>query len=199
MARMNKAERNLLRFLRECDLRYSQGWNDTPSDTDLVRAMQERDGGCIPTGRQFQKGKASMSASAINGNFPNASHDVEGLVNERQQGMSELSKRLRNKRKDKKLTLAAVSEATGLSISFLSDMERGQTEPSLKTLRTLADFHGVPVDSLLVQAVAAMPQDDQERETAISSLRDLVDDYTFAVGQAGDLSGAEVGAWEYGL
>ena len=64
-------------------------------------------------------------------------------------------------------------------------------------VESLATFP--PALRRIVEAVAAMPQDDADREGAISSLRDLVDDYTFAVGQAGDLSGADLGAWEYGL
>lgn len=43
------------------------------------------------------------------------------------------------------LTLKQLGERTGLSISFLSDLERGRTEASMKTLRRLARCYGVSV------------------------------------------------------
>ncbi len=55
---------------------------------------------------------------------------------------------LRGIRKGKRLTLLNVSEATGVSVSFLSDLERGKTRPSLDTLEKLAAFYGVAVGEL---------------------------------------------------
>lgn len=46
-------------------------------------------------------------------------------------------------------TLAQVSEATGLSVSFLSDIERGRTNPSLDTLEKLAHYYGASIEYLL--------------------------------------------------
>lgn len=40
-------------------------------------------------------------------------------------------------------TLKEVSEGTGLSISLLSDIERGRTNPSLETCNKLAKFYNV--------------------------------------------------------
>lgn len=48
---------------------------------------------------------------------------------------------LRAMRKNRKLTLKRVAEHTGLSLSFLSDIERGRTEPSIKTLRKLSAYY----------------------------------------------------------
>lgn len=50
---------------------------------------------------------------------------------------------LKRLRKDNKMTLAKVSEDTGLSISFISDIERGRTNPSVKTIDKLAACYGV--------------------------------------------------------
>ena len=50
-----------------------------------------------------------------------------------------LGSKLRNMRKARNLTLSNVSETTGLSLSFLSDIERGRTLPSLKTLARIAE------------------------------------------------------------
>ena len=47
-------------------------------------------------------------------------------------------------------------------------------------------------DTELVAAIAARELDDAEREGAISSLQWAVDDYDFAVGQAGNLGGVEL-------
>lgn len=56
---------------------------------------------------------------------------------------------IRTVRKQQKMTLAQVAEVTGLSISFLSDLERGRTNPSLSTLKRLAACYGVQVAYLL--------------------------------------------------
>jgi XRE family transcriptional regulator, regulator of sulfur utilization len=49
------------------------------------------------------------------------------------------------------LTLSQVSEGTGLSVSFLSDVERGRTKPSLDTLETLAKFYQVNLSEFIVE------------------------------------------------
>jgi len=49
---------------------------------------------------------------------------------------------LRNVRKGKGKTLKQVSQGTGLSISYLSDLERGRTYPSIKVLLRLCDYYG---------------------------------------------------------
>jgi len=49
-----------------------------------------------------------------------------------------LGERLRLLRKERGLTLRQVSEATGLSVALLSQIETGKTDPSVTTLRKLA-------------------------------------------------------------
>jgi len=44
-----------------------------------------------------------------------------------------------------KKTLHDVSKDTGLSLSFLSDVEQGRTLPSLKTLLTLIDYYEMDI------------------------------------------------------
>jgi transcriptional regulator with XRE-family HTH domain len=61
---------------------------------------------------------------------------------------SEIGKKLRLLRKENKQTLANVSDRLGISVSFLSDMELGRTQPSLATVNQLANFYGV--DALLI-------------------------------------------------
>jgi transcriptional regulator with XRE-family HTH domain len=48
-----------------------------------------------------------------------------------------------------KKTLLEVSKETKLSVSFLSDLERGQTRPSYDTLEKLATFYKVNLNELL--------------------------------------------------
>ena len=67
----------------------------------------------------------------------------------------EIGLELRAIRKSQRHTLSKVSEETGLSVSFLSDLERGRTRPSLDTLEKLATFYQVPLNSILVNAEAS--------------------------------------------
>ena len=60
-----------------------------------------------------------------------------------------LGENLRRLRKLKNYTLVKVSQQTGVSVSFLSDMERDRTKPSLDTLGKLAECYQVSVNDLL--------------------------------------------------
>jgi len=67
-----------------------------------------------------------------------------------------LGEKLRAVRKNKyKLTLSEVSEKTNISVSFLSDIERGRTKPSLNTLEILAKFYKINISELV-------PDNDQQ-------------------------------------
>lgn len=57
-----------------------------------------------------------------------------------------LGYQLRAARKDRQLTLQAVSDATGLSVSGISDIERGNFQPSLDTLNALTSFYDIVID-----------------------------------------------------
>ncbi|MBA4383578.1 MAG: transcriptional regulator [Anaerolinea sp.] len=62
----------------------------------------------------------------------------------------ELGEKLKGIRKNlRDYTLQKVFEETGISVSFLSDMERGKTKPSLETLQKLANFYQVNLSDLL--------------------------------------------------
>ena len=60
-----------------------------------------------------------------------------------------LGERIRELRNNKGETLKATSEGTDLSVSYLSDIERGRTNPSLQTLEALANHFGITVTDLL--------------------------------------------------
>ena len=57
--------------------------------------------------------------------------------------------RLKRIRLQRSCTLAALSEATGISISTLSRLESGQRKPSLELLLPIAHAHQVPLDELV--------------------------------------------------
>jgi transcriptional regulator with XRE-family HTH domain len=57
--------------------------------------------------------------------------------------------RLRRVRKEREVTLAGLSEATGISVSTLSRLESGLRKPSLELLLPIAQAHEVPLDELI--------------------------------------------------
>jgi transcriptional regulator with XRE-family HTH domain len=65
--------------------------------------------------------------------------------------MSELrtkfGRRLRQLRREKDLTQEQLAEAAGISVDFLSNMERGINAPSFETLEKLVEILQVPVKS----------------------------------------------------
>ncbi|WP_331767039.1 XRE family transcriptional regulator [Embleya sp. NBC_00896] len=63
--------------------------------------------------------------------------------------LDEVAPRLRRLRAERGLTLAALSEATGISKSTLSRLESGQRRPSLELLLPLAGAYHVALDDLV--------------------------------------------------
>lgn len=57
--------------------------------------------------------------------------------------------RLRALRTRRRLTLSALSDVTGISVSTLSRLESGRRRPNLELLLPLARAHGVPLDELV--------------------------------------------------
>ncbi|MFE6281404.1 helix-turn-helix domain-containing protein [Streptomyces sp. NPDC057877] len=57
--------------------------------------------------------------------------------------------RLRQLRKERDVTLTALSETTGISVSTLSRLESGLRRPSLELLLPIAQAHGVALDELV--------------------------------------------------
>ncbi len=60
-----------------------------------------------------------------------------------------LAENLREARLHNGLKLKDVAIKTRLSISFLSDLENGRTDPSLRSLGLLAECYGVPIAVLV--------------------------------------------------
>lgn len=57
--------------------------------------------------------------------------------------------KIREYRKKKNLTIKALAEEAGLSISYISQVERGEVDPSLSSLRKIASVFKVPIYILL--------------------------------------------------
>ncbi len=63
--------------------------------------------------------------------------------------LTSVGPRLRALRQKRGITLAGLSETTGISLSTLSRLESGQRKPTLELLLPLARFHRVPLDELV--------------------------------------------------
>jgi transcriptional regulator with XRE-family HTH domain len=70
--------------------------------------------------------------------------------------LREVGPRLRELRKRSGMTLAALAETTGISVSTLSRLESGQRKATLELLLPLAQAHRVPLDEM----VGALPGSD---------------------------------------
>jgi transcriptional regulator with XRE-family HTH domain len=62
--------------------------------------------------------------------------------------LSAVGPRLRALRRQQDITLSALAESTGISVSTLSRLESGQRKPTLELLLPLAQAYGVPLDDL---------------------------------------------------
>lgn len=61
----------------------------------------------------------------------------------------QLNERLRELRTERGLRLRDIAGQAGISVPYLSDLERGRTTPSLETLGALAAAYGITVHDLL--------------------------------------------------
>ncbi|KPI08711.1 transcriptional regulator, XRE family with cupin 2 sensor [Actinobacteria bacterium OK074] len=71
------------------------------------------------------------------------------MTSETDEVLADVGPRLRRMRKERGVTLAALSETTGISVSTLSRLESGLRRPSLELLLPLARAHQVPLDELV--------------------------------------------------
>lgn len=82
----------------------------------------------------------------------------------------ELNKRLRLLRKQRKLTLENLQESTGLSLPFLSEIERGNSKPSIESLQKIADAYEMSLTELIGDS--SLSQND---DLVPQSLKDAID------------------------
>ncbi len=100
-----------------------------------------------------------------------------------------LGERLRELRQGLEYTLLQLSQATTLSVSYLSDIERGRTTPSLDTLEKIATFYTMPLGQLMagVDGWTSVPIHD-----VAPGLEELVDQGEIDLTIAQDLSRIEL-------
>lgn len=69
----------------------------------------------------------------------------------------QIGEALRAYRITRKKRLREVSSAAGISVSFLSDIERGRVLPSLETCQALANFYNISLSWLFSDVEIAAP------------------------------------------
>jgi transcriptional regulator with XRE-family HTH domain len=104
--------------------------------------------------------------------------------------MQALGAFIRNKRKLANMSLRQLAERTKLSNPYLSQIERGLHQPSVRVIRLISDALNVSTETLLAQAGlfhrespgrAEADQAPVDIETAIRSERRLTDDQKSAL------------------
>lgn len=71
--------------------------------------------------------------------------------------MENLGERIRDERRIRKLTLEELSQKTGLSKSFLSQVERSLAQPSVSSLKKIAQQFGISVVNLFTDEFNTSP------------------------------------------
>lgn len=82
-----------------------------------------------------------------------------------------LGEQLRTSRRHLKMTMKTVADAAGLSVGFISQVERGLTAPSLSSLTSIAQVLGTDVSNFLIQPSGASPL-TRHRERPTYSVND---------------------------
>ena len=82
--------------------------------------------------------------------------------------LQELGRALRSRRKELGLTMQAVADRAGLSVGFISQVERGLTAPSLGSLASLAEVLETPIGNFLEQPQATGKATRQSHRPAYS-------------------------------
>ena len=81
--------------------------------------------------------------------------------------MDDLGEKIRSERLKKPLTLKQLAEKTKLSISFLSEIERGLSQPSMASLRRISQALGISLLSFQdADAGPSVPPDNQRLDIA---------------------------------
>jgi transcriptional regulator with XRE-family HTH domain len=76
----------------------------------------------------------------------------DGTAGEADPRVRQLGEYIRLQRQMAELSLRGMAELTKVSNAYLSQIERGLHQPSLRVLRAIADALGIPADTLLAEA-----------------------------------------------
>ncbi|AJH24015.1 hypothetical protein XM40_08320 [Bacillus velezensis] len=92
--------------------------------------------------------------------------------------------KIKRLRKDRKLTLRETAEKVGLDHSYLSKIERGVQNPSLKTIESLSNFFNVDRSYFFTDDKNLEPFSDAEKQLAFErdlSIENLRKNYNITV------------------
>src|SRR5438270_7394305 len=111
-------------------------------------------------------------------NTPEASSETESDVHDEDASAArELGQRIREVRRGKGMTLRDAADAAGVSESFLSQVERGLANPSVASLRRIADAMNERVASFFVgDAPSGMLVRAKERRRLVHPMG-MLEDY----------------------
>lgn len=76
---------------------------------------------------------------------------LKKVLQESNRALPSIGEALRRRRKELKLSMQVVADRAGLSVGFISQVERGQSTPSLSSLNSMAAVLDLPMSSLLDQ------------------------------------------------
>ncbi|SMC17312.1 Helix-turn-helix domain-containing protein [Clostridium acidisoli DSM 12555] len=99
-----------------------------------------------------------------------------------------ISKKLRAFRTEQKLTLKELSEKSGISLSFISDIENDRRTPSIEKLKTLASALGVPASEFLEESNPNNKinnPDFNKEKNAVSKITDIKEAMEIILSQPG--------------
>jgi len=85
--------------------------------------------------------------------------DDEGLRDH----LRALGEFIRSQREQAELSLRELAERTDVSNPYLSQLERGLHEPSMRVLKAISRGLNVPIDALLARAGLLSDEDDADR------------------------------------
>jgi len=98
-----------------------------------------------------------------------------------------IGQHLRDKRRQLDMTLDQVAEAVGLTKSFLSDIERDKTSPSVASLLALCDVLKIPIGSLFGAGQSALIRAHEREPISLGGIK--VDDHLLTSSNAQRLRG----------
>jgi transcriptional regulator with XRE-family HTH domain len=101
--------------------------------------------------------------------------DDEGL----RAHLKSLGEFIRSQREQAHLSLRELAERTQVSNPYLSQIERGLHEPSMRVLKAISSGLNIPIDALLTRAGVLSTDDDEgmsETERAILADESLTDE-----------------------
>jgi len=76
--------------------------------------------------------------------------------------MTSIGTKIRNARKEAGMTQVELAKKTSLSRSYIGDIEKDRYNPSVATLRAIAEATGVPVESILGNSTSTQPPAQKE-------------------------------------